>query len=588
MKIIIPCGGLGTRFKDLGPKPLVRALGKEVIRWVIDSLPKDADIVIPYNRNLTMYNFENFLKERYDNVTCIPIGPTCGTAETVYNCLSKDVDEPFISIDCDSFVRDLDYSSLCGTNSVVCIKTEDGEDTFSFYKEDDGFITEVAEKKKISDRAGCGVYSFKSSRDFMRFYSPLDGNEYRMSTIINQMIHTEKFTIHMVHESQFYCLGTPMQLMCFCNNVPVNSCTIDSVYKPGLRVCFDLDNTLVTPPAVKGDYTTVEPISTRINFCRYLKKMGCTIIIHTARRMKTHGGNMGKVQLDATRTILDTLEKFDVPCDELYIGKPYADMYIDDKAVNPWNIQSETGFYCDRIEPRSFNSLEIKDLIVTKTSNDLTPEIEYYKNIPAVVKDMFPLMINYNSPMTYSIEKVNGVSLSEILVAHGDIDETIFITLVNSLKRLHSIKTTQKFDLSEVYSKKLLARTSELGVPELLEYEKRPRDLCMIHGDPVFTNVLINSYGKLKFIDPRGHIGDHNTIYGDPMYDWAKVYQSLLGYDFVLAGKPCKRSEKLIGLLFENFTDHEIRDIKMITKSLVLSMVPLHDNKDFRPFLINV
>ena len=52
MRIIIPCGGLGMRFKNLGPKPLVKALGKEVIRWVIDSLPKDAHIIIPYNRSL--------------------------------------------------------------------------------------------------------------------------------------------------------------------------------------------------------------------------------------------------------------------------------------------------------------------------------------------------------------------------------------------------------------------------------------------------------------------------------------------------------------------------------------------------------
>ena len=560
MRIIIPCGGLGMRFKNLGPKPLVKALGKEVIRWVIDSLPKDAHIIIPYNRDLKLYNFENFLKEHYKNITCIPIGPTRGTSETIYNCLSNQVDDPFISIYCDSFVIDLDYSYLYCKNSVVCIKSESGQDTFSFYKEKDGLIYEVAERRKISDNAGCGVYSFKSSKDFMRFYSPLDGDEYRISTIINQMINTENFTIHTVKDSQFYC--TPLQLMCFCNNIPVKSCTTDSVYKPGLRVCFDLDNTLVTPPTINCDYTTVEPIFTRINFCRYLKKMGCVIIIHTSRKS------------------LDIIEKFDIPYDELYVGKPHADMYIDDKSINPCNLQIETGFYCDKVEPRSFNTLEIKDLVVTKTSKDLSPEIDYYKNIPIDVKDMFPLLIDYMYPKTYTIEKINGVSLSELIVAHGEIDENVFVTLMNSLKRLHSIKTTRVFDLSEVYSKKLIERTSELGVPELLEYENRPRDLCMIHGDPVFTNVIINSYGKLKFLDPRGHIGTNNTIYGDPMYDWAKVYQSLLGYDFILAGKPCKRSEKLINLFFKNFTESDIDDIKMITKSLILSMIPLHDNKD--------
>ena len=28
-----------------------------------------------------------------------------------------------------------------------------------------------------------------------------------------------------------------------------------------------------------------------------------------------------------------------------------------------------------------------------------------------------------------------------------------------------------------------------------------------IHGDPVFTNIMVNKYGKLKFIDMRGSLG---------------------------------------------------------------------------------
>jgi NDP-sugar pyrophosphorylase family protein len=41
MNIIIPLGGVGSRFAAEGytrPKPLIRVLGKEMIRWVLDSL----------------------------------------------------------------------------------------------------------------------------------------------------------------------------------------------------------------------------------------------------------------------------------------------------------------------------------------------------------------------------------------------------------------------------------------------------------------------------------------------------------------------------------------------------------------------
>ena len=55
---------------------------------------------------------------------------------------------------------------------------------------------------------------------------------------------------------------------------------------------------------------------------------------------------------------------------------------------------------------------------------------------------------------------------------------------------------------------------------------------CMIHGDPVFTNVIKTQTG-IKFIDMRGKTVD-NTIYGDRNYDYAKILQSLMGYDFIL------------------------------------------------------
>ena len=44
--------------------------------------------------------------------------------------------------------------------------------------------------------------------------------------------------------------------------------------KENQRICFDLDNTLVTFPKVDGDYSTVEPIQNNIDAVRYLYDMG--------------------------------------------------------------------------------------------------------------------------------------------------------------------------------------------------------------------------------------------------------------------------------------------------------------------------
>ena len=58
------------------------------------------------------------------------------------------------------------------------------------------------------------------------------------------------------------------------------------------------------------------------------------IIIQTARRMKTHRGNVGAIISDIGYITLETLKKFNIPYHELLFGKPYADIYVDDLAVH--------------------------------------------------------------------------------------------------------------------------------------------------------------------------------------------------------------------------------------------------------------
>jgi hypothetical protein len=52
--------------------------------------------------------------------------------------------------------------------------------------------------------------------------------------------------------------------------------------------------------------------------------------------MKTHKNNIGKVIKDIALVTIQTLERFNIEYDELIFGKPIADIYIDDKALNPY------------------------------------------------------------------------------------------------------------------------------------------------------------------------------------------------------------------------------------------------------------
>lgn len=104
----------------------------------------------------------------------------------------------------------------------------------------------------------------------------------------------------------------------------------------------------------------------------------------------------------------------------------------------------------------------------------------------------------------------------------------------------------------------------------------------MIHGDAVFSNILLDKTENIKFVDVRGIEGSSFSIYGHKMYDYAKIYQSLIGYDEILLDKKIKISykESLIKFFESYFSSEELSDIKIITASLYFSLIPLHNETE--------
>jgi capsule biosynthesis phosphatase len=100
-----------------------------------------------------------------------------------------------------------------------------------------------------------------------------------------------------------------------------------------MRICIDLDGVICAHRAEHGGYTDCEPIDEAIESMRKLRSEGHYLIIYTARRMRTHGGNLGGVMADVGALTLEWLRCHDVPYDEIYFGKPYAHVYVDDNAL---------------------------------------------------------------------------------------------------------------------------------------------------------------------------------------------------------------------------------------------------------------
>ena len=87
---------------------------------------------------------------------------------------------------------------------------------------------------------------------------------------------------------------------------------------------IDLDNTLCKTK--KSDYENSLHIQERIDFVNNIKSNGHHITIWTAR-----GANSG---IDYKELTIKQLQEWNVQYDDLLMGKPHYDVYLDDKSFN--------------------------------------------------------------------------------------------------------------------------------------------------------------------------------------------------------------------------------------------------------------
>jgi capsule biosynthesis phosphatase len=97
-----------------------------------------------------------------------------------------------------------------------------------------------------------------------------------------------------------------------------------------MRLAIDIDGTICGFRKEGQTYADVEPLPGAVEKMQQFRKNGHYIILLTARHMKTTGGNVGLVVARQGKTLLDWLERHAIPYDEIWFGKPQADVYIDD------------------------------------------------------------------------------------------------------------------------------------------------------------------------------------------------------------------------------------------------------------------
>ena len=235
MNIIITMAGIGSRFRKAGykcPKYMIKAKGKTLFEWSLESLRGYAPIVSKYVFVVrTEDDSEKFIAEQCKKLN---IGKyevvkldytTDGQATTCMFAMKYcNPEEAILVYNIDTYVEpfEMKFEDLLGDGHIPCFHAA-GEH-WSFAKTDEnGNVIEVREKRRISDNCTLGAYYFSSAYLYMNIYKEyymddthIEKNEKYIAPLYNYMIEKGySVTISIVDEKKVHVLGTPDELKDF-------------------------------------------------------------------------------------------------------------------------------------------------------------------------------------------------------------------------------------------------------------------------------------------------------------------------------------------------------------------------------------
>ena len=98
-----------------------------------------------------------------------------------------------------------------------------------------------------------------------------------------------------------------------------------------MKYVVDIDGTICTQSGT--DYESAEPILERIEKLNSLYDAGNEMVYFTARGMGRHNGNTHKAYKQFYEFTRQQLVSWGVKHHDLILGKPAADVYVDDKGI---------------------------------------------------------------------------------------------------------------------------------------------------------------------------------------------------------------------------------------------------------------
>jgi beta-phosphoglucomutase-like phosphatase (HAD superfamily)/dTDP-glucose pyrophosphorylase len=234
LNVLIPMAGAGSRFSAVGytfPKPLIEVRGKPMIQVVVENLNIEANYIFLVQKDhYEKYNLKYLLNLIAPGCKIVQVdGLTEGAACTTL--LAKehiDNDAPLVMANSDQFVEwnsnECMYAFSADSIDGGILTFEATHPKWSYAKLDEnGFVSEVAEKKVISNNATVGIYYWRHGSDYVKYAEQMIeknirvNNEFYVCPVFNEAIGDGK-KVRVKNIEQMWGIGTPEDLNYFLDN----------------------------------------------------------------------------------------------------------------------------------------------------------------------------------------------------------------------------------------------------------------------------------------------------------------------------------------------------------------------------------
>lgn len=111
----------------------------------------------------------------------------------------------------------------------------------------------------------------------------------------------------------------------------------ENTYKD-FSLIFDIDGTICPIKKKYENYEDLVPYPNIVSKIKEYHEQGAKIVLFTSRNMNSYNGNIGLINKNTARILLEWLERWQIPYDEIIYGKPWPGprgVYVDDRSIRP-------------------------------------------------------------------------------------------------------------------------------------------------------------------------------------------------------------------------------------------------------------